>query len=77
VTPRQDPTPEVARGARRDRWMVLAAVACCAALPLGLLALGIGVGGLASARWWLLGLAVVVAVAAVAVHVVSGDRDGC
>jgi hypothetical protein len=77
VTARQDPTPEVARGARADRWVVLAAVACCAALPLGLLALGASVGGLATRRWWLLGLAVVIAVAAVAVHVVSRDRDGC
>jgi hypothetical protein len=77
VTPHSDPSPEVARGARRDRWMVLAVVACCAALPLGLVALGASVSGLAARRWWLLGLAAVIAVAAVAAHVVSRDRDGC
>jgi hypothetical protein len=77
VTPHSDPSPEVARGARRDRWMVLAVVACCAALPLGLVAVRATAGGLATRRWWLLGLATVIGVAAVAAHVVSRDRDGC
>jgi hypothetical protein len=77
MTHATEPGAPLEREARRDPWAILAAVACCAALPLGLLALGISVGGLASARWWLLALAAVIVCAAVVAHRTSGSRDGC
>jgi hypothetical protein len=66
--------PELRREARRDVWALVAVAACCAAIPLALLATGLAAGGLATARPWLVAAAVVLAGAALAVQITVRRR---
>jgi hypothetical protein len=61
------------REAKRDLWALVAVAACCAAIPLALIATGVAAGGLVTARPWLVATGVIIAAAALAVHL-NGHR---
>jgi hypothetical protein len=50
--------------------------ACCAAIPLALLATGLAAGGLTAARPWLVAAAVIIGAVALVVHR-AGRRRRC